>query len=105
MVVHGEAGDVAVKEKDLKFEIVLSSFRTPNHVNFLSHFRFFALWTGNNRTTTTIHTTLLTPGTTDGDLLRVRLGNGETAMTKMGPNDAEHVVWALGKCFFFFVFF
>jgi hypothetical protein len=99
-----EAGDVAVKEKDLKFEIVLSSFRTPNHVNFLSPFRFFALWTGNNKATTTIHTTLPTPGTTDGDLLRVRLGNGKMAMTKMGPNNAEHVC-ALGKCFFFFVFF
>ena len=44
MVVHGEAGEagevgeVAVsKEKNLKFEIVLSSFQTPNHMTYLSY--------------------------------------------------------------------
>ena len=27
------------------------------------------------------------------------------AMTKTGPNNASHVVWALGMYYFFFVFF
>ena len=45
MVVHGEAGDagdMAVKEKNsnLEVRIVLSSFQTPNHVNYLSPFLF-----------------------------------------------------------------
>ena len=30
----------------------------------------------------------------------------EAGITKMGPNDARRIVWALGKCFFFsFMFF
>jgi len=30
----------------------------------------------------------------------------EAAAMKTGPNDARHVVWALGECFlFFFVFY
>ena len=44
MLVHGEAGDVGEvavsKEKNLKFEIVLSSFQTPNHMTYLSYFSF-----------------------------------------------------------------
>src|SRR5271155_430192 len=30
---------------------------------------------------------------------------GSTAITKTGPNDARHVVWALGTMFFIFIFF
>ena len=69
MVVHseaGEAGDVAVKEKNLKFEIVLSSFQTPNHMTYVIVF-FFALTnclqldtvyeTGNKNEATTTRTT------------------------------------------------
>ena len=40
-VAVGKAGEVVVKEKGWKFEIVVSSFQTPNHMTYLSSFFFF----------------------------------------------------------------
>ena len=40
MVVTVRVVDVAVKEKSLKFEVVLSSFQTPDHMTYLSSFFF-----------------------------------------------------------------
>src|SRR5271168_619668 len=37
-------------------------------------------------------------------VLQAREWFGSTAITKTGPNDARHVVWALGTMFFFFFF-
>src|ERR1700678_2750680 len=37
--------------------------------------------------------------------LQAQEGFGWTAITKTGPNDARHVVWALDTFFFFFFFF
>ena len=59
---------MAVNEKNSKFEIVLSSFQTPNHVTYLSpFFSLFALWNLNGRQQQGPHTTLSTRGTTDGE--------------------------------------
>ena len=41
VVVCGKAGEVVVKEKSWKFEIVVSSFQTPHHMTYLSSFFFF----------------------------------------------------------------
>src|ERR1700678_326431 len=38
-------------------------------------------------------------------ILQAREWFGLTAITKMGPNDARHVVWALGTMFFVLIFF
>src|ERR1700678_156652 len=38
-------------------------------------------------------------------VLQAREWFGSMAITKTGPNDARHVVWALGTMFFIFIFF
>ena len=38
-------------------------------------------------------------------MLKVRRGSGRVVLTKTGPNDARHVVWAISECFFFRVSF
>src|ERR1700678_1818896 len=38
-------------------------------------------------------------------VLQAREWFGSTAITKMGPNDARHVIWALGTMFFILKFF
>src|ERR1700678_4158722 len=38
-------------------------------------------------------------------VLQAREWFGSTVITKTGPNDARHVVWALGTMFFIIIFF
>ena len=35
------------------------------------------------------------------DIIKLRRGSGKAATKRMGPNDANRVVWATGTCFFF----
>ena len=38
-------------------------------------------------------------------VLQAREWFGSTAITKTGPNDTRHIVWALGTMFFILIFF
>src|ERR1700678_2339922 len=38
-------------------------------------------------------------------VLQAREGFGSTAITKTGPNDARHIVWALGAMFLILFFY
>ena len=68
------------------------SRRLGHLVSFFSFFEFFFTYT--NHLTATI------------DTLKLRKYLQEVTTKRMGPNDANRVVWAISKCFFiFFVFF
>ena len=103
MVVDGEGGDMAVKERNLKFKNCFKSFPTLNHVTYSSSSFFSSCST--NRTYNTeqkqqhhVHTPHTThhhihdptPRTMDGGL------SGLPLLLKQG---------ALGKRFFFFILF